>query len=273
MRSALPGLGLSLSITVGSLAIFVVLPLGALLLRALEGGPGVFAAALTPRALSALWLSLWASALAASINAVFGLGLAWALARWRFFGRRAMDALVDLPFALPTAVAGLSLTSLYAPQGWLGQLAGLVGVKVAFTPLGIVVALVFVGLPFVVRTVQPVLQSLEPELEEAAASLGATRWVVFWRVLFPALRPAWLTGVTLAFARALGEYGSVVFIAGNLPGKTQIAPLLIVTRLEEFDVAGACALASVMLGASLVLLLALGRLQRQTHDEEAAHGG
>ncbi len=199
---------------------------------------------------------------AACVNVVFGLTVAWALTRYKFPGRRIADALVDIPFALPTAVAGIALTSLYAPNGWLGGLLSPFGIEVAFTPVGILIALIFVGLPFVVRTVQPVLSDLDPELEQAAASLGASRWQTLIRVILPSLLPAILTGFSLAFARAAGEYGSVIFIAGNVPNVSEIAPLLIVIRLEEFRYADATAIASVMLAASFILLLIINRLQR-----------
>jgi len=206
-------------------------------------------------------ITLLTSFAAALVNVVFGVLVAWVLVRYRFPGRRLLDAMVDLPFALPTAVAGITLTTLYAENGWIGSRLAVMGVKVAFTPLGIVVALIFIGLPFVVRTVQPVLQDLELDVEEAAASLGASRWQTFRRVLLPAIAPAALTGFTLAFARAIGEYGSVVFISGNMPMKTEIAPLLIMTKLEQFDYAGATAIAVVMLLGSFILLLAINLLQ------------
>jgi sulfate transport system permease protein len=208
--------------------------------------------------------------LAALINAVFGLIVAWVLVRYRFTGRRFVDALIDLPFALPTAVAGIALTSLYVTNGWIGGLVAPAGIKVAFTPLGILVALVFVGLPFVVRTVEPVLRNLEPEMEEAAALLGANRWQIVRRVVIPPLLPALITGFTLAFARAIGEYGSVIFIAGNMPGVSEILPLLIVIKLEQFDYAGATAIAAMMLAASFALLLTINLLQAWTRRR---HGG
>jgi sulfate transport system permease protein len=220
--------------------------------------------------LAAFRVSFMTSALAAAINAVFGLLVAWVLVRYEFPGRRVVDALVDLPFALPTAVAGIALTALYAGNGWVGGLLEPLGLKVAFTPLGIVVALTFIGLPFVVRTVQPVLQDLEAEQEEAAAMLGADRAQAFLRVILPAVMPALLTGITLAFARALGEYGSVIFIAGNLPMVSEIVPLLIIIKLEQFDYAGATAIGTLMLMASFVLLLAINLLQRWTRSR---HGG
>ena len=258
----LPGFGLSLGFTLLYATVIVVVPLSTLLLRSAALGPAGFWAAVTsPRVLASYRLTFGASLAAAVINAVFGIVVAWVLVRHRFPGRRLVDALVDLPFALPTAVAGITLTTLYAETGWLGEPLARAGIKVAFTPLGVVTALTFIGLPFVVRTVQPVLEGLDPEVEEAAASLGASRWQTFRRVILPALLPAWITGFTLAFARALGEYGSVVFIAGNMPMKTEIAPLLIITKLEQYDYGGATAIAVVMLAASFVLLLAINRLQ------------
>jgi sulfate transport system permease protein len=214
-----------------------------------------------PRVVASYRLSVGASLIAASVNAVFGFVLAWVLVRYPFPGRRVVDALIDLPFALPTAVAGIVLTTIYAPNAWLGALLARVGIKVAFTPLGITIALIFIGLPFVVRTLQPVIEDLDLEIEEAATSLGADRWTVLWRVILPYLLPAWLTGFALAFARAVGEYGSVVFISGNMPMRTEISPLLIITKLEQFDYAGATAIALVMLILSFVLLLAINGLQ------------
>jgi sulfate transport system permease protein len=220
--------------------------------------------ATTPRVMASYRLSFGASLLAAAINVVFGLMLAWSLVRYSFPGRRIIDALVDLPFALPTAVAGIALTALYAPNGWLGHYLEMIGIKVAFTPLGVLVALVFIGVPFVVRTVQPVLEDLDVEFEEAAASLGATRLQTIRRVVLPALGPALLTGFALAFARAVGEYGSVIFIAGNLPMISEITPLIIITKLEQYDYAGATAVAAVMLIVSFILLLIINGLQAWT---------
>jgi len=217
-----------------------------------------------PRVVASYRLSIGASLAAAAVNAVFGLIVAWVLVRYSFPGRRIVDSLVDLPFALPTAVAGITLTSIYAPNGWLGQLLEPYGIKVAFTRLGITLALVFIGLPFVVRTLQPVIEDLDPEVEEAAASLGATRVGVVTRIIVPYLFPAWLTGFALSFARAVGEYGSVVFISGNMPMKTEIAPLLIITKLEQYDYAGATAIALVMLVLSFSLLFAINLLQGWT---------
>ena len=263
--SLLPGFGPALGVTLLGLSLVVLAPLAALVLAALETTPSAFLAAITtPRVVAAVRLSFLASLAAAVVSSLLGLLLAWVLVRYRFPGRRVVDAVIDLPFALPTAVAGITLTTLYAPTGWLGRPLATLGLPVAFTPLGIAVALVFLGLPFTVRTLQPVLASLDPEVEDAAASLGATRLETFRRVLLPELAPALLTGATLAFARGLGEYGSVVFISGNMPLRTEIAPLLVMTRLEQYDVAGATALAAVLLAASFLLLLALNRLEAWT---------
>ncbi len=261
-RRVLPGFGLSLGFTLLYLSLIVLLPLSTLALKTASMGWAPFWATVTsPRVLASYRLTFGASLAAAALNGVFGLVVAWVLARYRFPGQRIVDALVDLPFALPTAVAGIALTSLYSPSGWLGRPLETMGVKVAFAPLGIVVALTFIGLPFVVRTLQPVIEDLDVEVEEAAASLGAGRKQTFARVILPALFPAWLTGFALAFARALGEYGSVVFIAGNMPMRTEITSLLIITKLEQYDYAGATAIAVVMLGASFLLLGAINRLQ------------
>jgi sulfate transport system permease protein len=258
----LPGFGLALGFTLTYLGLLVLIPLATVFARsATLSGPEFWRTVTSPRVLAAYRLSFGASFLGAAINAVFGVLAAWVLARYRFPGRRLVDALVDLPFALPTAVAGIALTTLYAPHGWIGSRLAPLGIQVAFAPLGVLVALTFIGLPYVVRTVQPVLQDLEAEVEEAAASLGAGRWQTFRRVLLPALAPAILTGFTLAFARAIGEYGSVVFISGNLPFRTEIAPLLIMSKLEQFDYAAATAIAAVMLGVSFLLLLAINLLQ------------
>ena len=258
----LPGFGLSLGFTVAYLSFLVLVPLSTLFVRSAGlGWAGFWAAATAPRVLAAYGVSLRTALAAALINAVFGLLVAWVLVRYRFPGRKLIDAIVDLPFALPTAVAGIALTTLYAETGWIGSRLAPFGIKVAFTQLGITVALTFIGLPFAVRTLQPVLQDLETEIEEAAASLGATRLQTFRRVLIPTLWPALLTGFALSFARAIGEYGSVVFISGNMPMQTEIAPLLIMTKLEQFDYAGATAIASVMLGVSFLLLLTINLLQ------------
>jgi sulfate transport system permease protein len=261
-HSVLPGFGLTLGFSLFYLSLVVLIPLAALGLKAASfGWASLWTATTSPRALASFRLSFGTAAAGALVNAVFGLIVAWVLVRYRFPGRRLVDALVDLPFALPTAVAGIALTSLYAETGWLGRPLSALGVKVAFTPLGIALALTFIGLPFVVRTLQPVIESLDPEVEEAAASLGAGRAATLLRVVLPAIAPAWLTGVALAFARALGEYGSVVFIAGNMPMKTEIAPLVIMTKLEQYDYAGATAIAVAMLAASFVILGGVNLLQ------------
>jgi sulfate transport system permease protein len=262
-RSVLPGFRLALGFTLLYLCLIVLIPLGGLALKATHMTASQFWAAVSSsRALASYKLSFGAAFGAALINAVFGTLVAWVLVRYRFPLRRFIDALVDLPFALPTAVAGLALTSIYVSNGWIGRFLEPPGLKVAFAPLGIVVALTFIGLPFVVRTLQPVLQDLDREVEEAAASLGARRWQTVAKLILPEIWPALLTGFALAFARAIGEYGSVVFIAGNMPMKTEITPLLIVIKLEQYDYAGATALAVVMLAASFLLLLSINLLQR-----------
>ena len=267
----LPGFGLSLGYTVIYLSLLVLIPLAMIFYKtAGMGWASFWKAATDPRAVASYKLTFGASLAAALINAAFGLLVAWVLVRYKFPGRSLVDALVDLPFALPTAVGGIALTTVYAPNGWLGAPLQKLGIKVAFTPLGITIALIFIGLPFVVRTVQPVLQELEVELEEAAMSLGAGRFQTFRRVIFPALLPALLTGFALAFARALGEYGSVVFIAGNMPMKTEITSLLIITKLEQYDYAGATALAAVMLVFSFALLLLVNGLQRWSAQRHLA---
>jgi sulfate transport system permease protein len=259
----LPGFGVALGTTVLWLSLIVLIPLSALFFKTAELTFGQFLAVITSRrALHAFELSFGLSLAAALANLVFGSVVVWALVRYRFPGRRLLDAIVDIPFALPTAVAGIALTTLYAQSGWIGGLLAPLGIRVAFTPLGIFVALVFIGLPFVVRTVQPVLEDLNAELEEASASLGAGRWMTVRRIVFPSIAPALLTGFTLAFARAVGEYGSVIFIAGNLPNYSEIAPLLIVIRLQEFRYADATAIAVVMLLASLAFLFLISTLQR-----------
>ncbi|KZC35991.1 MULTISPECIES: sulfate ABC transporter permease subunit CysT [Rhodanobacter] len=259
----LPGFGLSLGYALAYLGLIVLLPLAALVWKAsgigLQGMVHLLAA---PRTLAALKLSFGGALAAALINVVVGLLVGWALVRYRFPGRRLLDALIDLPFALPTAVAGIALTALYAPNGWLGRWLEPLGIKVAYTPWGVLLAMVFVGFPFVVRTLEPVLQSLERDVEEAAESLGATRWQTFTRVILPLLIPTLLTGFALALARAVGEYGSVIFIAGNIPMRSEIVPLLIVQKLEEFDYAGAAALGVVMLAFSFLLLVLVALLQR-----------
>jgi sulfate transport system permease protein len=273
-RHILPGFGLTLGITWFYLGLIVLLPLSGLFQKTLTMTWEQFWSTVTaPRVLAAYQLSFGASLVAALLNTVFGLLVAWVLVRYRFPGRSLVDALVDLPFALPTAVAGLTLTTLYSRNGWYGQHLEPLGLRVAFTPLGVAVALAFIGLPFVVRTVQPVLEDIDVDVEEAAATLGATRWRTFTHVLFPSVLPALLSGFTLAFARALGEYGSVIFISGNMPLRTEIAPLLIVTRLEQYDYAGATAIATVMLVASFALLLTVNLLQRWSRRRLEARAG
>ena len=261
-RRVLPGFGLTLGYSVVYLSLLVLIPLAGLFLKTAGMTWEEFSTIiLSPRVLAAYKISFGTAFIAAVINAFFGFLVAWVLVRYSFPGRRVVDALVDLPFALPTAVAGIALTALYAGNGWFGSILEPQGIKVAFTPTGIVVALTFIGLPFVVRTVQPVLADLETELEEAAASLGASRWQTFVAVIWPAVLPALITGFALAFARAIGEYGSVIFIAGNMPMVSEIAPLLIVTQLEQYNYAGATAIAAVMLVISFVLLLLINSLQ------------
>jgi sulfate transport system permease protein len=261
-RSVLPGFGLSLGITCTYLSLVVLLPLATVFARTSElSGSALWATVTAPRVMASYRVTFGASLVAALVNTVFGLLVAWVLVRYRFPGRRVVDAMVDLPFALPTAVAGIALTTLYASNGWIGRYLDPLGIKISYTWLGITVALIFIGLPFVVRTVQPVLDDLEVEVEEAAASLGAQRWQTFTRVVVPTIAPALLTGFALAFARAIGEYGSVVFIAGNMPMKTEIVPLLIITKLEQYDYAGATAIAMVMLIVSFGLLLTINLLQ------------
>jgi sulfate transport system permease protein len=264
-RFVLPGFGLSMGFTLAYLGIIVLVPLSAAFLKTAGMSWAAFlAAAASPRVMAAYRLSFFASLAAGLVNSVFGLIVAWVLVRYTFPGRRLVDALVDLPFALPTAVAGIALTALYAPNGWVGHWLAPLGIRVAFTRLGVFVALTFIGMPFVVRTLQPVLEELEPELEEASATLGASRWQTARRVLLPEILPPLLTGFTLAFARALGEYGSVVFISGNMPMRTEIVPLLIITKLEQYDYNGATAIAVVMLVASFVLLLLINLLQKRS---------
>ncbi|SEN01207.1 sulfate transport system permease protein [Nitrosospira multiformis] len=261
-HSVLPGFNLALGFTLLYLSLIVLIPISAAFVRTAELTlPEFWDVVTTPRVLASYRLTFGASFAAALLNAIFGLLVAWVLVRYHFPGKKLIDSLVDLPFALPTAVAGIALTALYAGNGWLGQYLEPLGLKVAFTPAGVFVALTFIGLPFVVRTVQPVLEDLEPELEEAAATLGATRLQTFLRVIFPAIFPALITGFALAFARAIGEYGSVIFIAGNMPMISEITPLLIITKLEQYDYAGATALAVVMLVISFVLLLIINLLQ------------
>lgn len=260
--SVIPGFGVTFGFSMAYLSLIVLIPLAALLIRSASlGWADYWKLAFDPRTLAALRISFGSSFIAALVNGVFGLILAWVLVRYRFPGKRLIDSMIDLPFALPTAVAGIALSTLYAPKGWIGSLFAPLGIKIAYTPSGIVVALIFIGLPFVVRTVQPVLEDLSPEYEEAARSLGASRAQVFVHVVLPAMAPALLTGFALAFARAAGEYGSVIFIAGNMPMVSEIAPLLIVTQLEQYNVAGATAIAVVMLALSFTLLLAINLLQ------------
>ncbi|MBI5911605.1 MAG: sulfate ABC transporter permease subunit CysT [Betaproteobacteria bacterium] len=261
-HSVLPGFGLALGFTVLYLSLIVLIPLSAAFIRTASMSWEAFWSTVTaPRVLASFELSFGAAFIAALINAFFGLIVAWVLVRYRFAGKKLIDALVDLPFALPTAVAGIALTAVYSSKGWIGQYLEPNGIKVAFTPLGVVMALTFIGLPFVVRTVQPVLADLERELEEAASVLGATRRQTFVRVILPAILPALITGFALSFARGVGEYGSVIFIAGNMPMKSEIAPLLIITKLEQYDYAGATAIALVMLVTSFLLLFAINLLQ------------
>jgi len=277
----LPGFGLALGFTVFYLSLLVLIPLSATFLKASSLSWRQFwHIVAAPRAMASYRLSFGASAIAASINLVFGLIVAWSLVRYRFPGKRIFDSLVDLPFALPTAVAGIALTAIYSSHGWIGRYLEPLGIQSAYSPLGVVIALTFTGLPFVVRTVQPVLEDLDKEMEEAAASLGANRWQTITRVLLPAVLPAALTGFTMALARAVGEYGSVVFISGNMPMHTEITPLLIITKLEQYDYAGATAIAAVMLVVSFVMLLTINLLQAWSggrfqglHSEEALPEG
>ena len=264
-NNILPGFGLSTGFTLTYLSLFILIPLSAVFLKtATENWASMWSTVTSPRLIASYKLTLGASFLSALINAFFGLLVAWVLARYAFPGKRIVDAIVDIPFALPTAVAGLSLTALYAPNGWFGRYLNAIGIEVAYTPAGVLVALMFVGLPFVVRNVQPVLEDLDIEIEEAARSLGATRWQTFSRVIVPTLLPSLLTGLSLAFARALGEYGSVVFISGNRVFQTEITAFMIMNKLDQHDVPGATAIASVMLVASFVLLLGINLLQART---------
>lgn len=271
-HSVLPGFGLAAGYTLLYLSLIVLIPLAAMALRAAQMPPAdVWKLVTDARVIAACKLSFGASFAAGLMNMVFGLLVAWVLVRYAFPGKRLVDAFVDLPFALPTSVAGIALTTLYAPNGWIGSALKPLGIKVAYTPLGIVIALTFIGLPFVVRTVQPVLEDLDREIEEAAASLGATRWQTFHRVLLPAVLPALLAGFGMAFARAIGEYGSVVFISGNMPMKTEILPLLIMTKLEQYDYVGATAIGVLMLVISFFLLFVINVLQRWSGARAAAH--
>ncbi|MBH1987749.1 MAG: sulfate ABC transporter permease subunit CysT [Burkholderiales bacterium] len=268
-HTVLPGFDLALGLTLFYLCLIVLIPLSAAFLRTTElSWPQFVDTVTSPRVVASYKLTFGASLLAALVNAFFGLLVAWVLVRYDFFGRRVVDALVDLPFALPTAVAGITLTGLYSANGWIGQWLEPLGIKVAFTPVGVFVAMTFIGLPFVVRTVQPILEDMASELEEAAATLGASRWQSFTKVILPILTPALLTGFALAFARALGEYGSIIFIAGNMPMISEITPLLIITKLEQYDYAGATAIAVVMLVMSFVLLLAINGLQAWTRKRQ-----
>ena len=265
----IPGFGFTLGFTLTYLSLIVLIPLSLLFLKATTlGWEHFWHTVVSARVLASLRLSFGTALASALVNAVFGLLVAWVLVRYDFPGKKIVDALVDLPFALPTAVAGIALTTLYAPHGWMGRLLAGLGIKAAFTPLGITLALIFIGLPFVVRTVEPILQDFEKEIEEAAFSLGANRWQTFCKVILPAILPALLTGCAMAFSRAVGEYGSVVFIAGNMPLKTEIAPLLIMTKLEQYDYAGATAIAGVMLVISFLLLFATHLFQAWTRQYE-----
>jgi sulfate transport system permease protein len=271
-QSVLPGFDLALGVTLVYVSLIVLVPLAAIVLKATTLTFQQFWDTVTaPRVMASYRLTFGASLIAALLNTVFGLVLAWVLTRYRFPGRKVIDALIDLPFALPTAVAGIALTAIYASNGWIGRILEPLGVKVAYTPVGVLVALVFIGLPFVVRTVQPLLHEMEAELEEAAATLGATRWQTFVKVMLPALVPGLITGFTLAFARAIGEYGSVIFIAGNMPMVSEITPLIIVGKLEQYDYAGATAVASVMLAVSFVLIFAINGLQSWNRKRYLSH--
>lgn len=262
--NVLPGFGLTLGFTIFYLLLVVLIPLAGLFVKTASlGWADFWHAVASPRVLHAYKVSFGASLLAALVDAVFGLILAWVLVRYRFPGKRLLDAMVDIPFALPTAVAGIALTTLYAPNGWIGQYLEPFGIKVAFTPLGIMIALMFIGLPFVVRTLQPVLADMDREVEEAASSLGASRLRIFFQILLPNMTPALVTGFAMAFARGLGEYGSVVFISGNMPGVSEIVPLVIIIKLEQYDYAGATAVACVMLVASFIMLMLINWLQRR----------
>lgn len=269
-HSVLPGFSITLGFTLTYLSLIVLVPLSATFLKsATLGWDGFWAVVTAPRVLASYKLTFGAALVGASINAAFGLLVAWVLVRYDFFGKKLVDALVDLPFALPTAVAGIALATIFSSKGWIGQFFAPMGIKIAHTPLGVIIALTFIGLPFVVRTVQPVLEAFDTELEEAAASLGANRLQTFRKVILPTLLPAILTGFALAFARAVGEYGSVIFIAGNIPMVSEITPLLIVTKLEQYDYAGATALAVSMLVVSFGMLLAINGLQRWTEMRRA----
>ncbi|HEY0842674.1 sulfate ABC transporter permease subunit CysT [Methylotenera sp.] len=270
-KNILPGFNLSLGFTIFYLSLIVLIPLSAAFIKTTELSMPEFWEVITaPRVVASYKLTFGASLVGALINAVFGLLTAWVLVRYKFPGKKLIDAIVDLPFALPTAVAGIALTAVYSANGWIGSWLEPLGIKVAFTPIGVIVALTFIGLPFVVRTVQPVLEDLEAETEEAAASLGANRWQTFVKIIFPAIAPALLTGFALAFARAIGEYGSVIFIAGNMPMVSEITPLIIITKLEQYDYAGATAVAVVMLVISFLLLFAINGLQWWSNRQRTA---
>ncbi len=268
----LPGFGITMGFTLTYLSLIVLIPLAALVLKSATLTWAQFLEEVTaPRVMASYKLTFGAAFVGAAINSVFGVIVAWVLVRYEFPGKRFMDALVDLPFALPTAVAGITLTAIYAPNGFMGKFLEPLGIKVAYTPLGIIVALTFIGLPFVVRTLQPVMESLDPEIEKASVSLGASRWYTVTRVVLPTLIPSWLTGFSMAFARAVGEYGSVIFIAGNMPMKTEITPLLIMTKLEQFDYAGATSIGVVMLVISFTLLLFINWLQSRAGEYRVIH--
>jgi sulfate transport system permease protein len=268
----LPGFGLSMGFTLTYLSLIVLLPLSALLLKSMTlTWPQFVQEVTSPRVMASYRLTFGASFIAAIVNSIFGALVAWVLVRYEFLGKRIVDALVDLPFALPTAVAGITLTAIYAPNGFVGKLFMPLGISIAYTPLGITLALIFIGLPFVVRTLQPVLESLDPEIEKAALSLGASRWYTVTRVILPSLIPAWITGFSLSFARAVGEYGSVVFIAGNMPMKTEITPLLIITKLEQYDYPGATSIGLVMLLISFTLLLGINWIQEKAGQHRVIH--
>jgi len=268
----LPGFGLSMGFTLTYLSLIVLLPLAALILKTTDlTWPQFVLEVTSPRVMASYKLTFGASFIAAIINSIFGALVAWVLVRYDFLGKRVVDALVDLPFALPTAVAGITLTAIYAPNGFIGKLFKPLGISIAYTPLGVTLALIFIGLPFVVRTLQPVLEALDPEVEKAALSLGASRWYTVTRVILPSLIPAWITGFSLSFARAVGEYGSVVFISGNMPMKTEITPLLIITKLEQYDYAGATAIGLVMLLISFTLLLGINWVQDRAGQHRVIH--
>jgi sulfate transport system permease protein len=263
-KRVIPGFGLSMGFSITYLSLIILIPLAALFLKAGKLGPAEWWNILTtPRMIAAAELTFGASAAAAAVSTVFGMLVTWVLVRYTFPGKRILDAMVDLPFALPTAVAGITLTAIYAPNGWIGETLAKWGIQAAYTPLGVFIALTFIGFPFVVRTLQPVMEDFGSEYEEAAATLGAGRWTIFWRVIFPMFIPALITGFTLAFARAIGEYGSVIFISGNLPMKTEILPLLVVSQLEQFNYEAAAVIASGMLLVSFVLLFLINLLQRR----------